>query len=61
MHLFEMPIRFFITIFYHLGNHNFSENLMALREKKKREERAESQKANEAITKCLGEYHRIVQ
>lgn len=26
------------------------------REKKKREERVESQKANEAITKCLGEY-----
>ncbi|KAA8526439.1 hypothetical protein F0562_008358 [Nyssa sinensis] len=26
------------------------------REKKKREERAESQKANEAIAKCLGEY-----
>ncbi|CAI9757291.1 unnamed protein product [Fraxinus pennsylvanica] len=26
------------------------------REKKKREERTESQKANEAVTKCLGEY-----
>jgi len=25
------------------------------REKKKRDERAETQKANEAITKCLGE------
>ncbi|PKI52945.1 hypothetical protein CRG98_026651 [Punica granatum] len=31
------------------------------REKKKREERAESQKANEAITKCVGEYQHILQ
>lgn len=31
------------------------------REKKKIEERAESQKANEAITKCLGEYQHAGQ
>ncbi|XP_044466807.1 protein THYLAKOID FORMATION1, chloroplastic-like [Mangifera indica] len=29
------------------------------REKKKRDERAESQKANEAITKCVGEYQSV--
>lgn len=31
------------------------------REKKKREERKESQKANEAITKCVGEYQEVGQ
>ncbi|KAJ0113380.1 hypothetical protein Patl1_02149 [Pistacia atlantica] len=31
------------------------------REKKKRDERAESQKANEAITKCVGEYQYVRQ
>ncbi|XP_008812650.2 protein THYLAKOID FORMATION1, chloroplastic-like [Phoenix dactylifera] len=31
------------------------------REKKKREERVESQKANEAITKCMGDYHHARQ
>ena len=30
--------------------------ILAFREKKKREERAETQKANEAVTKCLGVY-----
>ncbi|ERN03530.1 hypothetical protein AMTRI_Chr02g218190 [Amborella trichopoda] len=31
------------------------------REKKKREERSESQKANEAVTKCVGDFHYAVQ
>ena len=31
------------------------------REKKKRDERAKSQKANEAITKCVGEYQYVRQ
>ena len=33
----------------------FSKMLLAFREKKKQEERAESQKANETVAKCLGE------
>lgn len=35
--------------------------ILAFREKKKREERAETQKANEAVTKCLGVYQNAGQ